>query len=546
MKLKKILACLMAVALTTGCLAGCGGEKKKAVDNTVEDTTNLKIMLYAKGYGTEWLTKVAESFEAKYEGVTVDINLVNSADVMKADIKNTEYCDTDLYFDIVAAGGHGLVNELKQTYNNGQALRDMTYLYNSEIPGEGVTLGAKMNTSLRNAFAVEGRETEDTADDKYYFLPYVTGAMGLYYNETVIDNALGKGNWSVPNTSDELLALCKKLAAKDCHILLPGGLDQWASSVFLSWWAQYEGIDNYNKFFEGVGYDKTKNREAENSSKIFEQPGRLASLNASYDLLSNKSGYTLANSAEINVNNLNEYQTRFTLAKNKYAFYPCGDWLMQELKNNSTIESDSVIKMMKTPVISSIIDSCDSYSADQTKHLPNIKSDKVLSQVVDYVDGNGKLPKGVTEEEAAYVKAARNMVGTKGMEHIVYAPAFSNAKTLADQFLLFLASDEGIQLFKENCVGGFAPYNYEYSDLDATEQSVYEACKEAIYISAYNYKPLFYSAGVKALSNGSPDTLDGLLCKPDGMTGEEIHQSFLDAYSGVKWDSYLSKISTAE
>ena len=125
MKLKKILACLMAVALTTGCLAGCGGEKKKAVDNTVEDTTNLKIMLYAKGYGTEWLTKVAESFEAKYEGVKVDINLVNSADVMKADIKNTEYCDTDLYFDIVAAGGHGLVNELKQTYNNGQALRDM-------------------------------------------------------------------------------------------------------------------------------------------------------------------------------------------------------------------------------------------------------------------------------------------------------------------------------------------------------------------------------------------------------------------------------------
>lgn len=546
MKLKKILACLMVAALTTGCLAGCGGEKKKAVDNTVEDTTNLKIMLYAKGYGTEWLTKVAESFEAKHEGVKVDINLVNSADVMKADIKNTEYCDTDLYFDIVAAGGHGLVNELKQTYNNGQALRDMTYLYNSEIPGEGVTLGAKMNTSLRNAFAVEGRETEDTADDKYYFLPYVTGAMGLYYNETVIDNALGKGNWSVPNTSDELLALCKKLAAKDCHILLPGGLDQWASSVFLSWWAQYEGIDNYNKFFEGVGYDKTKNREAENSSKIFEQPGRLASLNASYDLLSSKSGYTLANSAEINVNNLNEYQTRFTLAKNKYAFYPCGDWLMQELKNNSTIESDSVIKMMKTPVISSIIDSCDSYSSDQTKHLPNIKSDKVLSQVVDYVDGNGKLPKGVTEAEAAYVKAARNMVGTKGMEHIVYAPAFSNAKTLADQFLLFLASDEGIRLFKENCVGGFAPYNYEYSDLDSTEQSVYEACKEAIYISPYNYKPLFYSAGVKALSNGSPDTLDGLLCKPDGMTGEEIHQSFLDAYSGVKWDSYLSKISTAE
>lgn len=546
MKMKKILACLMAATLTAGCLAGCGGEKQKNVDNTVEDKTNLKIMLYAKGYGTEWLTKVAEAFEAKNEGVKVDINLVNSAEVMKADIKNYEYCDTDLYFDISSTGGHGVVNEYKQAYKNEQALRDLTYLYDSEIPGEGVTLGDKMNTSLKNASVVDGRDTEDTSDDTYYFMPYVTGAMSLYYNETVINNALGEGNWSVPNTSDELLALCKKLAAKDCHILLPGGLDQWASSLFLTWWAQYEGIGNYNKFFEGVGYDTTKNREAANSSKIFEQPGRLASLEASYDVLSNKNGYTLKNSAEINANNLNEYQTRFTLAKNNYAFYPCGDWLMQELENNSTIESDSVIKMMKTPVMSSVIDSYDSYSADQTKHLPNIKDDKTLSAVIDYVDGNGKLPGGVTEEEAAYVKSARNMVGSKALDHVVYAPIFSNAKTLADQFLLFLASDEGIKIFKENCAGGFSPFNYEYTDLTETEQSVYEACKEAIYIDDYNYTPLFYSAGVKAMSAGSSDTLDGLLCKPSGMTGEEIHKSFIDAYSEVKWDSYLSKINTAE
>ena len=53
--------------------------------------------------------------------------------------------------------------------------------------------------------------TEDTSDDTYFFAPYVIGSMGMYYNETVIDNALGKGNWKVPNTTDELVALCKRL-----------------------------------------------------------------------------------------------------------------------------------------------------------------------------------------------------------------------------------------------------------------------------------------------------------------------------------------------
>ena len=50
-------------------------------------------------------------------------------------------------------------------------------------------------------------------------------------------------------------------------------------------------------------------------------------------------------------------------------------------------------------IISSIIDSTDSYSGSDDKKLPNITSDAILSQVVSYVDGNGKLPKGVTEED---------------------------------------------------------------------------------------------------------------------------------------------------
>ncbi len=541
--LKRVVALMCAGVMASSMLAGCGGTKKEVVDNTVEDTKNLKILLFAQGYGTAWVEAMAEAFEAKHEGVNVEIKLAQSAEVMKADLKNYKYCDTDIYLDIVSGSGHSLMAEMRKAYNGQQAMRDLTYLYNSQIPGEEMTLGEKMNDSLKEVCAVDGRDTDDESDDTFYYLPYVTATMGLYYNETVIDNALGKGNWELPNTSDELLALCERLKEKDCYFLLPGGLDQWAGSYYLAWWAQYEGMENFMKFFDGIGYDSTKNRETTNSNLIFKQPGRLASAVASYDLLSYKSGYTLPNSIEINAYNLNEYQTRFTLSKNNYAFYPCGDWLMQELENNSSVESDSVIKMMKTPVISSIVESTNSYSNDKTKRLPNITSDEVLSQVIDYVDGKGELPAGVTEEEVAAVKEARNVTGSMATNLVMYAPSFSNAQALADEFMLFMASDEGIQIQKDNCKGGFAPYKYEYSNLSVTEQSVYDATKEAIYVDNFFYNPLFYSAGVAALSAGTADTLDGLFCNPKGMTGEEINQKMIEAFEGKKWDNYLSKLS---
>ncbi len=539
---KRMTALLCVTAMVLTAFTACG-KKPDKVDNSGSDQNNLKILMFAKGYGTQWLQAAADAFEKKNEGVTVDITLVNSMEVIQADIKNTEFCDTDLYFDIVELSGHKLLEEYKYAYENSQAMRDLTALYSKEIPGEGITYGEKMNDSIRYACTVEGRNTEDASDDKYYFAPYVTGAMGLYYNETVINNALGEGNWEVPNTTDELIALCKRLQEKECQILLPGSMDQWTSSIFLSWWAQYEGQENYRKFFEGIGFEKNSGMEAEYSASILEQPGRLASLEVSDSLISYENGFAPKNAVEINTNNLNEYQTRFTLSKFNYAFYPCGDWLMQELQNNSTIESDSVIKMMKTPVISSIIHSTNSYSRGQEKRLPNVTSDEVLSQVVDYVDGKGELPAGVTEEEVAFVAEARNTVGSKALEHVAYAPAYSNAADLADEFLLFLASDEGIEIFKDNCIGGFAPFDHDYKELTVTEQSVYDATKEAVYVDDFYHNELFYRANVSGISVGTSDTIESLLCKPNGKTGKEIYDMMIAAYGGAKWSTYLGAIN---
>lgn len=534
--LKRVISAVCILSMMFA-ISGCGNKGKK-VDNTVEDTKNLVIMAPKNGYGTEYLEKLAEAFEKQNEGVDVKIEIIDSSSAKVSEtLKNYEYNDVDLYFNVNPTA---LAEEMRHAWDGQQALRDMNYLYDSQIPGEEMTLGQKVNKSYRRNLQSEGRTTEDTTDDVTYGVPMMNGIMGLYYNETVIDNALGKGNWSVPNTTDELLALCEQLKQKGVHFLMPGGIDGFSLSMIPTWWAQYEGYENYLKFYEGIGYDSSKDREVENSEYIFTQPGRKAALEVAYELVGAKNGYAPSNAVEINVSVLNEYQTRFFVSKNNYAFYPCGSWLPNEVKSNSGIEYDSVVKMMKTPVISSIIESTDSYSGSDDKRLPNITSDAILSQTIAYVDGKGELPAGVTEEEVEIIRQSRQFVSAQATG--IVAPAYSNAKKLADKFLLFMASDEGIQIVKENSYGSFLAYDYEYEGLDEIETSLAEVSKDAIFVGDFKYHPLFLRGGISGLVGAGGNTLDAALCQPKGKTGTEIYNEIVKTYSGSKWKSIMSKV----
>ena len=553
MKAMKKFTSLLIVLLMLLSMAACGGNNGGTVNNPdnpdeiVENTTTLNIMILHKGYGFKWLEAMKGGFEKANPGVTVNLTTISKADIIKSDLKNYKKSDFDLYFDISNTGMASLVQEYSTYYGGNQALRPLNDVLNAEIPGEGITVKEKMYDSVLIGYQHTGRDTADAADDVYYGLPYVTGAMGLYYNETVINEALGEGNWEVPNTTDELIALCEKLKAAGCHILLPGSLDQYAKSFFLVNWTQYEGIENYLKFFDGIGFDSARGRETTKSSLIYQQKGRLESMKVAFDLLDPDNGFVLSNTAEIGVNNLNDYQKRFMNSKNKLAFYFCGDWLMQEIQDNSgTGSTASVVKMMKTPVISSIIDSTNGYSVDNEVRLPNVNDDATLSAVIDYVDGiSDTLPAGVTDSEAEFIRSARNTMGSNNDIHSVYAPAFSNAKTLANKFLIYMASDEGIQIFKDNCIGGFAPYQYTYEGLSVTEQSIYDATKNGTFVCDFKYNELFYFAGAKAINLGISGTFDSYITSPVGQfaNAEALHQQFVDDNSGIKWDALIGRIS---
>jgi len=544
MKTKRLTALLLCVILTlsivlTGC-GGPGGNGGKVVDNTVEDTTNLNIMYYAMGYGTQWMEALVKAFQEKNPGVNVNLEIVRTGGVIENSLRNPSYNDIDLYFS--KSEGYGTVASFAKMYEGGQAVRDLTALFNTTIPGEDQTIAEKLFPGLRQMCQVGGRDTEDAADDTYYWMPYVAGNHCLFYNEDVINNALGEGNWEVPRTTQELMALCERLSEKNCVFFVPGMVDYWSTSLYQIWWAQYEGFENYTKFYEGIGYNTSMKREEKNSNKIFNQPGRLAAAETCYDILNYDAGYVIKNAAEIGVNRLNEYQTRFMIQKYNYAFYVAGDWLMQEVQNNTTVDLDSTIKMMKAPVASNILEATNSYSAENEKRLPNITSDEMLSQVVAYVDGEGELPEGVTEEEVEYIRSARNMVASLAPTHTVFAPVYSNAKTLADKFLLFMASDEGIQIFKDNCAGGFSPfqYEYDYEKLHETEKSIYDCTKDAVYVGYYRVGDIFSKANVQPY-NLNTYFVDMMTAK-NGQTPEEYNNVFLKEYSDDRWSTYLNRL----
>lgn len=143
-------------------------------------------------------------------------------------------------------------------------------------------------------------------------------------------------------------------------------------------------------------------------------------------------------------------QTRFL--NNGAAMMPNGAWLENEMEG--AIASDMQLRLMKTPVISAIRDVLPDKS---------VKDDAELSALVTYIDkvssGEVAAPTGdtvsgtgfeVTMADYERVYTARNQMMGNQDRHGVILNKYSTAKDAAKEFLRFVFSDRGGQLFAEN------------------------------------------------------------------------------------------------
>ena len=149
-----------------------------------------------------------------------------------------------------------------------------------------------------------------------------------------------------------------------------------------------------------------------------------------------------------------------------------GDWFELEMEeyindpsNADYFNPDYEFRFLKTPVNSAIVEKMSIYTHTGTEYPELSNDDKAsynekLSAMIKAVDEGKTELEGVSKEDFAIVKEARTCKSTLG-GHVAFVPEVSDAKDLAKDFLIFMASDKGIETFMKATNGVSTPFKYQ-------------------------------------------------------------------------------------
>lgn len=528
--IKKIIAYVICICCMMNVVA-CNNDA--ASNNTKGNNKTLKVKVIERGYGVSWLEKIAEKFMEENKGYVVEVLTTVDGNEISSDFSlGSKYNDVDIFFDLQYMGFATKYQDSKGDFKDEgyeEGLADLTDLYEMTVPGEKVTFGEKMNLSVKESMDYNGH---------YYAVPWTVGPTGIFYNHTVFQSALGS-DYTLPRTTDELVEVCNTLKGKVVlnrnnekknvtPLIYAGQLNYW-EYLYLPWWAQYEGLDDFSMFFEGKVMDEITGNYLY-SKDIFAQEGRMEALQVMEKLLADESGFKSTEFVpnEYGASNFRTLQTNF-LYKNEFAMMPNGDWLAKESGEGRSFE----VGIMKTPVISSIID-----------RLSTVNDEDTLRMVIDYVDGVLETaPSGVSEEDIEEVRTARCMIMSAASEHVAYVPSYSKDIELAKKFLLYMAKDSSLKIYNEETQGCFLPF--DYSNVDVAKDSlyietVYNMQKDAICVDRISNSDIFVLGGATAI-NAQFGTYEALL---GSKTNSEIYRSAKQIFESElktqqEWDKML-------
>lgn len=255
----------------------------------------------------------------------------------------------------------------------------------------------------------------------------------------------------------------------------------------------------------------------------------MKAIEAIYSLINYDAGLYWQDGWSYDDTNFTDLQVRYLTASNKVAMMPNGDWL----ENESAEQGSSAFGLMKTPVLSSIIE-----------RLSTIHDDATLSAVVDYVDGTTAIaPAGVSDDDIKEVRMARNMYTSHGLSHTCYVPAYSNAKTNVFKFLTYLASDAALETFADVVGGGYLPFKHEYAtdDVSPFERDIASVLSNMVYCGELNSSPLFYRAGLSGVYYADNTKLE---TKLSAVSTNSVYRNVEDAwkdywYTPSEWTALL-------
>lgn len=209
----------------------------------------------------------------------------------------------------------------------------------------------------------------------------------------------------------------------------------------------------------------------------------------------------------------------------------CGDWIETETET----EYNPDLMMVKSPVISALGNKLGI-------------TDAQLSAAVKAIDENGSAPSGVSETVFGQIAEARKIVFTLANTQIAVIPSTSVNMEIAIDFLRFLYTKEGFDIYARETGGSRLPVDdYELDEglvnsMSMFGKSVVDIAESDItYIYTGSNDPIVYRAGLSDfLRSEKPELSMGKKSNP--LTAQQVFDAEKEiVYSN--WNTYINMVS---
>lgn len=563
--MKKFISLIIAfaMALSCGLAVGCGGG-----GNNTDGSVTLDIYALNKGYGVTWLEQIKDEFlkedfvKQKYPNLKIELTTDSvSSEVGSKMTSGSIGNKYDLLFTTNPSNAYFNHKGSDGTYD----FEDLTSVYESEVPGESVKVKDKMHAEIYAQQKVENLD----GSYSYYGMPWVDGYMGLLYNATFIETNLG-ADYVMPRTTDELKKTAADILA--ANVTVEGSKDtkvkafifdkldgNYFTQIYNTWWAQYSGISEYESFWNGqISQDDGDEVIKVRSNKIFDYEntddvshGRLRALEVLNELI----GY---NGDQASQYVRTDSTWSFAKAQGRFingegVIMPNGDWFYNE-NYSIQVNAKGTIKFMKMPVISSIIEKCDSVTTDAQLAF-------VVSCVDDGEEYSAAASKFSQEFSATLSQAdfdrieeARTVM-FRLHGHEAYIPSYASEKEIAKDFLRYLATDKAINTFMRATYGCQTAFKYDVQQKDAALYSSFSAVSKSradMALTGVRLRPIstFRLSSYGGLQNfctsniSNPATAFTAQNVKDRMTPTEMvekDRAYYNADNQAAWKSLLNK-----
>lgn len=446
--MKRISALLLSVMIAVGCtvFGSCGKKGTETSEGeTVEGVTvdnnyvyygdssegkkPIRITFVEKGYGRIWLVEIAKRFVKDNPEYVIEVdgdpNLTGSMATKLESGRNL----SDIYMPV------GSMWEQYVFRGFIEPIGDVYSAYADE--GDEKTVGEKMSESWR----AYGHISTQVYDD-YFVMPWNDNVTGIVYNVGMFEQY----GWKVPETTDELYALCRQILedtdGKIKPFVYPGQIGGYFDYLGGTWWMQSSGYEGMRKFYD------LESVEVFNPS-VQPSLGRKESLAEFERFFTGEEATSFSMTGSMSKNHIT---AQVDFLRGNAAMIPNASWMEREMKD--TMPENFKMALMSVPYIE---------SAQKDESGNYIRCNYATSP--DYMF----IPKGASEVEGA------------------------------KKFMVYMCKDEMLRLYTKYA-GAPRPFDYDTDGIEGISyftQSVLDVWSSSKRFFMYSKHPAYMKSLVQ-------------------------------------------------